>query len=257
MAGYFNTSGIVGAVLMDLSKAFDCLPHDLLIAKLNAYGLGKNSLDLFHSYLTKRRHYTHVGSTLSDILEIFLGVPHLLSMYKEDICNFADDNTMSICGEHLPNVLQRIHNEMNVVLNWFTGNGMVANPDKFQTIFLGIETSIDIKIGSFTVTSSKEVKLLGVTLDDKLSFYPHTLKLCGKVFSKIKALKDLLFHCHIMSPFNYCPLVWMYCSKQAHSLLANIHKKALRARFNDFTLAYDEFLQKSELVSIHVRNLQL
>ena len=70
-----NTSGIVGAVLMDLSKAFDCLPHDLLIAKLNAYGLGKKSLDLFHSYLTKRRHYTRVGSTLSDILEIFLGVP--------------------------------------------------------------------------------------------------------------------------------------------------------------------------------------
>ena len=65
---------------------------------------------------------------------------------------------MSICGEHLPNVLQRIHNEMNVVLNWFTGNGMVANPNKFQTIFLGIETSIDIKIGSFTVTSSKETR---------------------------------------------------------------------------------------------------
>ena len=68
---------------------------------------------------------------------------------------------------------------------------------------------------------------------------------------------DLLFHCHIMSPFNYCPLVWMYCSKQAHSLLANIHKKALRARFNNFTLTYDELLQKSESVSIHAKNLQL
>ena len=77
---------------------------------------------------------------------------------------------------------------MNVVLNWFTGNGMVANPDKFQTIFLGIDTSINLVIGSFTVTSSKEVKLLGITLDDKLSFYPHTLKLCSKVSSKIKVL---------------------------------------------------------------------
>ena len=70
-----NTSGIVGAVLMDLSKAFDCLPHDLLIAKLHAYGFGRNALRLFHSYLSNRRHYTRVGSKFSSILEILLGVP--------------------------------------------------------------------------------------------------------------------------------------------------------------------------------------
>ena len=49
----------------------------------------------------------------------------------------------------------------------------------------------------------------------------------------------------------------MYCSKQAHNLLANTHKKALRARYNNFTLSYDELLQKSESVSIHAKNLQL
>ena len=69
-------SGTVGAVLMDLSKAFDCLPHDLLIAKLEAYGLGRKTLNFFYSYLSHRRHYTKVGSSINTILEIILGVSH-------------------------------------------------------------------------------------------------------------------------------------------------------------------------------------
>ena len=69
-----NTNGVTGAILMDLSNAFDCLPHDLLIAKLNAYGFGNKLLKVFYSYLSKRKHYTRVGSAFSTILEILLGV---------------------------------------------------------------------------------------------------------------------------------------------------------------------------------------
>ena len=69
-------SGKIGTILMmDLSKAFDCLPHDLLIAKLEAYGLGYRSLSFLWSYLSNRKMRVRIGSTLSDWLNVLLGVP--------------------------------------------------------------------------------------------------------------------------------------------------------------------------------------
>ena len=62
-------------VLMDLSKAFDCLPHDLLIAKLEAYGFGIGSLLLDFDYLTSRKQRVRINSTYSSWLEITSGVP--------------------------------------------------------------------------------------------------------------------------------------------------------------------------------------
>ena len=63
------------AVLMDLSKAFDCLPHDLLILKLEAYGLSKSALDLMYSYLSERKQCVKVGVDFSAWENIYKGVP--------------------------------------------------------------------------------------------------------------------------------------------------------------------------------------
>ena len=60
-----------------------------------------------------------------------------------------------------------------------------------------------------------------------------------------------------MSPFNYFPLVWMFCSKRAHNLIRTTHHKALCARFNTFAHTLDELILKSDCTHIHIRNLQL
>ena len=64
-----------GALLTDLSKAFDCLDHELLIAKLNAYGFSLTALRLVHSYLSNRKQRTKINSSYSSWLEILFGVP--------------------------------------------------------------------------------------------------------------------------------------------------------------------------------------
>ena len=64
-----------GALLTDLSKAFDCLPHELIITKLDAYGIDMPSLKLFNSYLSKRRQRIKINDIYSSWSEILFGVP--------------------------------------------------------------------------------------------------------------------------------------------------------------------------------------
>ena len=97
-----------GALLTDLSKAFDCLNHDFLIAKLNAYGFSLPALRLIHDYLSNRKQRTRINNSYSTWMEIVFGVPQgsilgllLFSFFladlffivnSTDIANYADDN---------------------------------------------------------------------------------------------------------------------------------------------------------------------
>ena len=189
---------------MDLSKAFDCLSHDLLIAKLAAYGVGSKAIRLFYSYLCNHKQRVRIGSSFSEYLGCSIGVPQgsvlgpilfniytndlLLSVTESDICNFADDDTLHACRPTIPAVICQLKLDLKFAISWFNLNGLVANPEKFQIIFPGTDTSISFDIGSCTFTSSKQVKLLGITIDSKLSFYPHIQCLCKVVLSKTKAL---------------------------------------------------------------------
>ena len=148
-----DNSKIVGTVLMDLSKAYDCLPPDLLIAKLAAYGLNYNSLLFLYNYLTNRLHRVRVGDNFSNFLDISMGVPQgsilgpiLFNIFLNDLfffdraaelCNFADDNTLFAIANALADVILELNIEIQEILKWFKINSLVANPGKFQVMFLG------------------------------------------------------------------------------------------------------------------------
>ena len=70
-----DKGGFVRTILMDLSKAYACLPHDLLLANLETYGVGKAALNLISNYLSHRKQKTKIGSSYSDWYEIVRGVP--------------------------------------------------------------------------------------------------------------------------------------------------------------------------------------
>ena len=70
-----DKSGFVGTILMDLSKAYACLPHDLLIAKFEAYDIDKSDLNLIRNYLSNRKQRTKINSSYSDSYDLVRGVP--------------------------------------------------------------------------------------------------------------------------------------------------------------------------------------
>ena len=176
-----DSSGLVGTILVDLSKAYDCLPHDLLIAKLEAYGLDINSLALLYSYLNNRCQRVKIGSHRSIARKIKIGVPQgsvlglLLINLDSEICNFADHNTLYSFGHDLQEIVTNLENDLCKLLESFKNNDMVVNPRKFQLMFLGMKTNrrLHLNIAGKKIIATDYVKLLGIEIDSKLMFSKH------------------------------------------------------------------------------------
>ena len=148
-----DKGGVCGALLTDLSKAFDCLPHDLLLAKLHAYGLDYQPLKILSSYLSNRKQRVRIGNFYSLWHAIHVGVPQgsilgpllfniflsdlFLLISDTDIVNYADDNTPYFCQLDSGLVADSLKISSTKLLAWFSNNRMKANPDKYHFLLTG------------------------------------------------------------------------------------------------------------------------
>ena len=135
-----DEKGFGGAVLIDLSKAFDTLNRELLIAKLSVYGFNNESLKLIRSYLTNRWQRTKINKSFSRWTELLQGVPQgsvlgplLFNIYLNDlfflidyteVCNFADDTTIFACDKDLGSLINRLEHDSFLAIEWFQNNYM-------------------------------------------------------------------------------------------------------------------------------------
>ena len=142
----------VGAVLTDLSKAFDCLNHDLLIAKFEAYGFNTQALIFIQDYLSNRSQRTKINSEYSSYRDIKYGVPQgsilgplLFNIFLNDIfffvndsniTNYADDNTPYAAEDSVEKLLETLERETNILIEWFKVNEMKSNSDKCHLIIV-------------------------------------------------------------------------------------------------------------------------
>ncbi len=154
----------VGAILMDISKAFEVIPHGLLIDKLHAYGCDENVLNLMLICLADRKQRTTIGTSRSDWKTLNKGLPqgslsrpHMFNIFMNDMflilemCedyNYADVNTISVVKDSPDQLKRSLEHDASNVTDWFDENRMKANTDKYQGIVFGVKPDRPM---SFTV----------------------------------------------------------------------------------------------------------
>ena len=132
--------------IYDLSKAFDTINHDLLLAKLHAYGFSINALNLMCSYLKNRKQRVQINNNFSATKSVITGVPLgsidgplLFNLFINDLVlfltetmlsNYADDNNLFSIGRDLNKVKDKLAKDFGIVTNWFYENFMVLNSKK-------------------------------------------------------------------------------------------------------------------------------
>ena len=161
-------------------------------------------------------------------------------------CNFADDTTLSAFITNLEQLLYNLEYDTQSAIIWFENNYMKLNHKKCHFLISGnVNEYLWIKVGDELIWESAEEKLLGVTLDKNLNFNSHLANLCKKVGQKVTALarivnllpfqkRRIILNTFIESQFSYCPLVWMFCSREMNMKINHNHERALRLVYFDY-----------------------
>ena len=229
-----------GALLIDLSKAFDCICHDLLLAKMDAFGVDKNAIHLISEYLSRRKQRVRIGDHLSTLQDIKEGVPQgsilgpllfnifirdLFYFLRQKFLNYADDTTPFAVGSSWEEVTRELEAAGNTIFEWLEVNQMIGNADKSKLILNSTNKEISIKILDECIKNSNSAKILGITFDNNVTFEQHITKICNEASKKISALARIapymsigkrkkIMNAFFKCQFSYCPLVWMFHNRR-------------------------------------------
>lgn len=249
-------------VFCDLSKAFDCVNHEILLRKLDFYGIKGKSLAFLKSYLSDRIQKVDINRVKSPGSLIKMGVPQgsilgplLFLIYINDlpylvktlseIVLFADDTSLIFKVNRHKDNLDDTNVTLSRVLDWFTANNLVLNAKKTKCIKFTLpnvlQVNVDLLLDGSKLELVNQTKFLGITIDAKLQWGPHIEALCGRLSSaayavrRIRQITDvdtarLVYFSYFHSIMSYGLLLWGRAADVDAVFV--LQKRAIRAIYN-------------------------
>ena len=249
-------------VLLDLKKAFDTVNHDILVRKLELYGINGSALTMIQSYLSDRKQKCQLGDVMSSERHVTCGIPQgsilgplLFLLYINDLPEclheaaprlFADDTNLTVAGESIEEVELAMKNDLLSVHTWLLANKLSLNASKTEFIRIGsnhrlknLTNQPNIKIDQDKIKQVHHSRLLGVQIDEKLSWNKHVESVAKKVTSGVGALRRIrdfvdretlisIYNALVRPHFDYCSEVWDTLGIGLSTRLQKLQNRAAR-----------------------------
>lgn len=248
-------------LLIDFSKAFDMVDHNILLHKLEHYGIRGNLLAWFKSYLIGRQQHVHVNGNDSEKLTLKYSVPQgsilgpiLFILYTNDLPNinkfarfifFADDANIIVTGNNITEIKDKINELLISINSWVTTNGLKLNLTKTKYMVFTNQRNndlndLDIRLNGVDIKKVESERFLGVILETNMTWKKHISSLASKIARNSGMIYNLngivpekvlktLYNSFIQSHLNYCSNVWGLGSKASINKIFTAQKKAVRA----------------------------
>ena len=255
--------GFVNAVVfLDLKKAFDTVDHNILLTKLQYYGIRGSCHNWFTSYLSNRTQTCPMNSFMSSPKLVKCGVPQgtilgplLFLLYINDLPNclyfsqprmYADDTSLTFASVDLKHIDDCLNYDLNRVYIWLSANKLTLNLTKTEFMLVASRQKLSTfsEIPSFSINDHpvkqvSSVKSLGVHIDQNMSWECHIQNICKKIASALGAIRRIrhlipfnilinVYDSLVQPHFNYCSVVWGNCGSGLSEKLQKLQNRAAR-----------------------------
>ena len=264
-------------LFIDLSRAFDTISHEILLDKLNFYGIRGIALTWIKNYLSERKQYVSFNNTHSDMGILSTGVPQgsilgplLFLIYINDLPNistklsfiqFADDTTLYLQGSSLTDMFNIMNEEINIISQWLKVNKLVLNISKTNYMVMSSKKTkipknlCEIKIDGQLIEQVSETKFLGVMVDNRMSWKSHIDYINSKIMRGVGIIRrakmfvyadtlKTLYRALIEPYLTYCVVNWGGTYPSYLNKLSVSQKKIIRIISNSGFNSHTEPLFK-------------